>query len=341
MSSAGGACRTRTARANRCRAGRYLRTRSRRAAGERRRRDRAAVAGSRAQRRRDRRPDRRRAQQGEPGTGVGAQSARRAAAARSHGRPASSTGGWVLVDVVTAGLARTGRLRGANAWLDGLVAWRRASGLPATTINWGQWSDIGVARSLTFSALDPDHSGRRHRGAGGHARRQPRPDRGGSPATGSGRGRIPGDSATRLLRQRWPRNWISTATTTIGPAPTRCGRWIPPRPTGSSPRDCADGSLAIMGYPKDSTDRCQPAVDRTGDGFPDGRADPKHRSRRLRRGAAGGPAVAGRLAGRLTTDLIRQLGLDEQKSARDPPTEFVIEPSNVPQPGSEPRRGER
>ena len=43
----------------------------------------------------------------------------------------------------------------ASAWLDALVAWRRASGLPATTINWGQWSDIGVARSLTFSALDP------------------------------------------------------------------------------------------------------------------------------------------------------------------------------------------
>lgn len=43
----------------------------------------------------------------------------------------------------------------ASAWLDALSAWRRASGLPATTINWGQWSDIGVARSLTFSALDP------------------------------------------------------------------------------------------------------------------------------------------------------------------------------------------
>jgi phthiocerol/phenolphthiocerol synthesis type-I polyketide synthase D len=43
----------------------------------------------------------------------------------------------------------------ASAWLDALVASRRASGLPATTINWGQWSDIGVARSLTFSALDP------------------------------------------------------------------------------------------------------------------------------------------------------------------------------------------
>lgn len=43
----------------------------------------------------------------------------------------------------------------ASAWLDGLVAWRRAHGLPATTINWGQWSEIGVARALTFSALDP------------------------------------------------------------------------------------------------------------------------------------------------------------------------------------------
>jgi phthiocerol/phenolphthiocerol synthesis type-I polyketide synthase D len=43
----------------------------------------------------------------------------------------------------------------ASAWLDGLVAWRRAAGLPAITINWGQWSDIGVARTLKFGALDP------------------------------------------------------------------------------------------------------------------------------------------------------------------------------------------
>ena len=48
-----------------------------------------------------------------------------------------------------------GAYAAASAWLDGLVAWRRASGLPAITINWGQWSDVGVARSLTFSALDP------------------------------------------------------------------------------------------------------------------------------------------------------------------------------------------
>ncbi len=43
----------------------------------------------------------------------------------------------------------------ASSWLDGLVDWRRANGLSAITINWGQWSDIGLARELTFSALDP------------------------------------------------------------------------------------------------------------------------------------------------------------------------------------------
>ena len=43
----------------------------------------------------------------------------------------------------------------ANAWLDALVAWRRASGLPATAINWGQWSDVGMSRALTYSVLDP------------------------------------------------------------------------------------------------------------------------------------------------------------------------------------------
>ncbi|HME14103.1 MAG TPA: SDR family NAD(P)-dependent oxidoreductase, partial [Mycobacterium sp.] len=43
----------------------------------------------------------------------------------------------------------------ANAWLDALMAWRRASGLRATAINWGQWSDVGMSRALTYSVLDP------------------------------------------------------------------------------------------------------------------------------------------------------------------------------------------
>ncbi|WP_204807918.1 type I polyketide synthase [Mycobacterium riyadhense] len=43
----------------------------------------------------------------------------------------------------------------ANAWLDALVAWRRAAGLPAAVINWGPWSDVGMARTLAVSVLDP------------------------------------------------------------------------------------------------------------------------------------------------------------------------------------------
>jgi phthiocerol/phenolphthiocerol synthesis type-I polyketide synthase D len=48
-----------------------------------------------------------------------------------------------------------GAYAAASAWLDGLVGWRRAAGLPAVAINWGQWSQVGAARALTFSALDP------------------------------------------------------------------------------------------------------------------------------------------------------------------------------------------
>jgi phthiocerol/phenolphthiocerol synthesis type-I polyketide synthase D len=43
----------------------------------------------------------------------------------------------------------------ASAWLDGLVAWRSAAGLPASVFNWGPWSEVGVARSLAASVLDP------------------------------------------------------------------------------------------------------------------------------------------------------------------------------------------
>jgi phthiocerol/phenolphthiocerol synthesis type-I polyketide synthase D len=43
----------------------------------------------------------------------------------------------------------------ANAWVDALVSWRRATGLPAAVINWGPWSEVGAARSLAHSAVDP------------------------------------------------------------------------------------------------------------------------------------------------------------------------------------------
>ncbi len=64
---------------------------------------------------------------------------------------------WVGFSSMATLLGLPGQLAYAtgNAWLDALVAWRRASGLPATAINWGQWSGVGMSKSLTYSVLDP------------------------------------------------------------------------------------------------------------------------------------------------------------------------------------------
>ena len=41
--------------------------------------------------------------------------------------------------------------------MPGWTLWcgRRRAGLPATSINWGQWSDVGAARALNLGVLDP------------------------------------------------------------------------------------------------------------------------------------------------------------------------------------------
>jgi len=81
-----------------------------------------------------------------------------AGALRLHAAAADRALDWWIGFSSTSSLLGApgqGAYAAASAWLDGLAAWRRASGQPATTINWGQWSDVGVARSLTFSALDP------------------------------------------------------------------------------------------------------------------------------------------------------------------------------------------
>jgi phthiocerol/phenolphthiocerol synthesis type-I polyketide synthase D len=64
---------------------------------------------------------------------------------------------WVAFSSVASLLGSPGQAAyaAANAWLDSLVGWRRAAGLPATAINWGQWSEVGLARSLTMDVLDP------------------------------------------------------------------------------------------------------------------------------------------------------------------------------------------
>jgi phthiocerol/phenolphthiocerol synthesis type-I polyketide synthase D len=43
----------------------------------------------------------------------------------------------------------------ANAWADALVAWRRAQGLPAATIGWGAWGEVGAAAGSRNPVLDP------------------------------------------------------------------------------------------------------------------------------------------------------------------------------------------
>ncbi|MGV0750728.1 SDR family NAD(P)-dependent oxidoreductase, partial [Mycolicibacter minnesotensis] len=85
-------------------------------------------------------------------------SAKAVGAARLHAATAAvQLDWWVGFSSMAALLGLPGQLGYAtsNAWLDALMAWRHASGLPATAINWGQWSDVGLGRSMTLSVLDP------------------------------------------------------------------------------------------------------------------------------------------------------------------------------------------
>jgi phthiocerol/phenolphthiocerol synthesis type-I polyketide synthase D len=63
---------------------------------------------------------------------------------------------WLGFSSVSSLLGSAGQAAygSANAWLDAFVSWRNAAGLPAAAINWGPWSHVGAARSLTHAAVD-------------------------------------------------------------------------------------------------------------------------------------------------------------------------------------------
>ncbi|MGB8407351.1 MAG: sulfolipid-1 biosynthesis phthioceranic/hydroxyphthioceranic acid synthase [Mycobacterium sp.] len=52
-----------------------------------------------------------------------------------------------------------GAYAAANSWLDAFTSWRRAQGLPATSIAWGAWSKIGAGQGLAEDdtmAIEPE-----------------------------------------------------------------------------------------------------------------------------------------------------------------------------------------
>lgn len=67
---------------------------------------------------------------------------------------------WVSFSSVSSlvGAPGQGSYASANSWIDGLVAYRRAMGLPATGINWGPWAQVGRAQffaDLGVSMITP------------------------------------------------------------------------------------------------------------------------------------------------------------------------------------------
>jgi phthiocerol/phenolphthiocerol synthesis type-I polyketide synthase D len=64
---------------------------------------------------------------------------------------------WVTYSSAAALLGSPGQASyaTANARVDALVDQRRAAGLPAATINWGPWAEVGGAAGRAVAALDP------------------------------------------------------------------------------------------------------------------------------------------------------------------------------------------
>lgn len=65
---------------------------------------------------------------------------------------------WWLVYSSAAGLLGSpgqASYAAANAWMDAFTRWRRATGRPATSIQWGAWSQVGRAATTSNPLLEP------------------------------------------------------------------------------------------------------------------------------------------------------------------------------------------
>ncbi|MFF8195813.1 SDR family NAD(P)-dependent oxidoreductase [Streptomyces bobili] len=64
---------------------------------------------------------------------------------------------WVIYSSAAALVGSPGQsaYAAANAWLDAIAHQRRATGLPATSIAWGPWENVGAAAGNPASALEP------------------------------------------------------------------------------------------------------------------------------------------------------------------------------------------
>ncbi len=74
-----------------------------------------------------------------------------------HASAAAELDWWMVFSSMASLLGSPGQAAYAcaSAWVDALVSWRAAKGLPAAAINWGPWSEVGLAQALTGSVLDP------------------------------------------------------------------------------------------------------------------------------------------------------------------------------------------
>ncbi|GIE97632.1 type I polyketide synthase [Paractinoplanes rishiriensis] len=61
----------------------------------------------------------------------------------------------------------------ANAWLDAFASWQRAHGVPASSLAWGTWSEVGGATGVQLPGLDPIRPGDGIAALAGLAAREP------------------------------------------------------------------------------------------------------------------------------------------------------------------------